>query len=204
MDYKQIPSDQIINQTIEALKAHGMSVLLVENKNQALSEVKKIIPAGSKIMNGSSTTLNEIGFSDMVNSEASPWTNLRAAVLKEPDMVKRFDLRRKYTVEADYFLSSVNAITEQGQLVAVDGTGSRVGAMPFVAKKLLIIASANKIVPDLDAAFKRIREYVFPLEDARMMKMSNSHTSFGKWVIVENEKDPTRIQLILVKEALGF
>ena len=155
-------------------------------------------------MNGSSTTLNEIGFSDMVNTETSPWDNLRAAVLKEPDMIKRFDLRRKFTGEADYFLSSVNAITQQGQLVAVDASGSRVGAMPFVAKRLLLVVSVNKIVSDLDAAFKRIREYVFPLEDARMMKMSNSHTSLGKWVIVENEKNPQRTQLILVKEPLGF
>lgn len=204
MDYKTIPSEQIINQTIEALKAHGMSAILVENKSQALNEIKKIIPAGSKVMNGSSTSLIEIGYSDLLKSGKHQWDDLHQQVLKEPDMMKRFNIRRMITADADYFLSSVNAITEQGQLVAVDGTGSRVGAMPFVAKKLLIVASANKIVLDLDSAFKRIREYVFPLEDARMMKMSNSHTSFGKWVIVENEKDPTRIQLILVKEVLGF
>lgn len=204
MDYKRIPSDEIINKTREALKVHGMSSVLVENKAEALEEIKKIIPTGSKILNGQSTTLIEIGFTDFLKRAKHPWNNLHAEILKESDMVKRTDLRRKLTVEADYFLSSVNAITQQGQLVSVDGTGSRVGAMPFAAKKLLIVASVNKIVENLDEAFKRIREYVHPLEDARIMKLLNFHSTFGKWVIMENEKNQQRTQLILVKEPLGF
>lgn len=204
MDYKKIPSNEVIDKAIEALKNHGMSSILVENKTQALEEIKKIIPAGSKLMNGSSTTLTEIGYMDLLKSGNHQWINLHDVILKEPDKIKRFELRRMKTADADFFLSSVNAITEQGQLVSVDGTGSRVGAMPFIAKKLLIVASVNKIVANLDEAFKRIREYVFPLEDARLMKILNSHTSFGKWVIMENEKNPQRTQLILVKEPLGF
>lgn len=204
MDYTKIPSDEIIKQTIVTLKSHGVSSTLVNNKQEALTEIINTIPAGSRILNGSSTSLIDVGFMDILKGGKHQWINLHAEILRESDPIKRFDLRRKALTEADYFLSSVNAITEDGKLVAVDASGSRVGAMPSAAKKLLLVVGANKIVPNLNSAFERIRNYVFPLEDKRMMKLYNIHTSFGKWVIIENESTPKRIQLILVKEALGF
>ncbi len=203
MDYKQIPGDEIIKKTMDNLKGHGMLSVLVDNKTQALEEIKKIIPKGSKVMNGSSITLEEIGYHNLLKQDHQ-WINLHDQILKENDMKKRFELRRKALAETDYFLSSVNAVTEDGLLVSVDATGSRVGAMPFVAKKLIFIISVNKIVKNLDAAFERIRTYVRPLEDVNMMNKFKIHTSFGKWIIIENEKNPERIQLILVKEPLGF
>lgn len=204
MDYTKIPDDGTINKTVEALERHGIQVVMVDSKKQALDQIIKEIPQGSKVTNGSSTTLEQIGYPDLLKSGQQKWINLRQAIFQEADPVKRMELRRKAITEADYFLLSVNAITEDGLLVSVDGTGSRVGAMPFAAKKLIIVSGVNKIVSNLEAAFKRIREYVFPLEDVRMMKMFNSHDNFGKWVIIESERIPERMKLILVKETLGY
>lgn len=204
MDFSKPADNLTVLKTIDSLKNHGIDVILVDSKKQALDELGKIIPENSKVMNGSSTTLEQIGYQDLLKSGQYKWKNLREEIMKETDQNKRFVLRRKALTDADYFLSSVNAITADGQLVSVDGTGSRVGAMPFAAKKLIIVSGINKIVDNLDTAFKRIREYVFPLEDARMIKLFNVHDDFGKWVIIENEKIPGRIKLILVKEALGF
>lgn len=204
MDYSKVASDEIIEKTITALQNHRIDVVLVENKKQALEEILKNIPEGSKIMNGSSTTLIQIGFSEMLKSGNHKWKNLHEDILKEKDYGKQSDLRRKALTKTDYFLSSVNAITEDGKLVAVDASGSRVGALPFAAKKVLIVAGANKIVPNLEEAFNRIRNYVINLENERAMKVYGMKSGFGKWVIIEKESIPNRIKLILVKEPLGF
>jgi hypothetical protein len=112
-------------------------------------------------------------------------------------------MRRK-SVTADYFISSVNAVTEDGVLLAVDATGSRVGAMPFAAKKLVLVIGAQKITKNLEEAIKRIKEYVLPKENKRAMEAYGMGTIFGKWVIIEKETSPSRIKVILVEESLGF
>jgi hypothetical protein len=204
MDYTKVPSIEVINKTITSLKNHGIEVILVDNRKQALEEISKNIPQGSKIMNGSSTTLIQIGFSDLLKSGNHKWINLHEEILKEKDYVKQSDLRRKAITEANYFLSSINAITEDGKLIAVDASGSRVGALPFAAEKILIIAGANKIVPNLEEAFARINNYVINLENERAMKVYGMKSSLNKWIIIEKESAPNRIKLILIKESLGF
>lgn len=204
MDYSKIPDDKIIEKTISALKDHRIDVILVDTKKQALEKILENVPAGSKIMNGSSTTLIQIGFSEMLKSGSHKWINLHEEILKEPDPAKQSDLRRKSVTDADYFLCSVNAITQDGKLVAVDASGSRVGALPFAAKKVLIVAGANKIVPNIEEAFTRIKNYVINLENERAMKAYGVKSSLNKWIIIEKESIPNRIKLILVKESLGF
>ncbi len=204
MDYSKVASNETIEKTIGALKNHGIDVILVDAKKQALEKILENVPEGSKIMNGSSTTLIQIGFSKMLKSGDHKWKNLHEDILKEKDYTKQSDLRRKALTEADYFLCSVNAITEDGKLVAVDASGSRVGALPFAAKNVLIVAGANKITFNLESAFDRIKNYVINLENERAMKVYGMKSGFGKWVIIEKESIPKRIKLILVKEALGF
>jgi len=204
MDYSKPVSDDVLLKTAEAVRKRNISVEIVSSRVAALQFIEKTVPPGSSVFNGSSTTLGDIGYTSLLESGDHRWKNLHAEIFAENDQMKRADLRRKALTDADYFLSSVNAITEAGELVACDNTGSRVGAFPFAAKKLLLIVGANKIVPTLADAMKRIKEYVMPLEDKRMMKMYSMHTAIGKWVIVEREAIPQRTTLVLVKEALGF
>ena len=204
MNYSKVPSNKIIEKTIQALKNNGIETILVDNKKQALGKILENIPEGSKIMNGSSTTLIQIGFSEMLKSGNHKWINLHGKILKEKDRAKQSYLRRSALTETDYFLSSVNAITQDGKLMAVDASGSRVGALPFAAKNILIVAGANKIVASLDGAFDRIRNYVINLENERAMKTYGVKSSLNKWIIIEKESIPNRIKLILVKESLGF
>lgn len=204
MDFATVQPDEVITQTKAALEKHGMNVEVVSNKQAALEWLKKNIPQRAKVMNGSSTTLAEIGFVDYLKANQHGWNNLHEEILKEQDYAKQSELRRKALVDTDYFLASANAITQDGQVVAVDNTGSRVGAFPFAAKKLVLVVGAQKITKDVSEAMQRIKEYVFPLEDKRMIGVYGFGSGYGKWVIIEQERTPNRIQILIVKEKLGF
>jgi L-lactate utilization protein LutB len=196
-------SDSVIDETVKNLTAHGFVVDVVETRQEALERVKNLIPAGAEVMSGSSTTLNEIGLMDYINSDASDWINLQAQLYAENDKEKRDQLRRA-SVTAEYFLASVNALSQTGALIAVDNTGSRVGAFPYAAQHLLLVASTQKITDSIESAMKRVREYVWPLEIKRAKAAYGIDSMTRKWVIMENENEAGRTHLILVKEKLGF
>lgn len=201
--WTKLPSEAVLNKTVAALQKRNFTVLVVNSRTDALTTLKNLVPSGAKVMTGSSTTLYQIGFMDYYLSGKTPWKTLGPEVYLEKDPQKQAILRRLSTT-ADYFLASVNAVAQTGELVACDASGSRVGAFPFAADKLVLVVGYQKICPTLVDAMQRIREYVFPLEDARALKAYGVHSMFGKWVIVENEKIPGRVTVILVKEALGF
>jgi L-lactate utilization protein LutB len=202
-NWASLATDELISKTVENMKKRGFNVEVVENRQEALEKLKAMLPTGAEVATGSSTTLNEIGFIDYLSSPEAKVDYVSPRIYAEPDPIKRTELR-KQALTADNFFASVNAISENGELVAVDQTGSRVGAMPFAAQKLILVAGTQKITPNLESAMQRIREYVFPLEDARAQKAYGSGSSFGKWVILEKEINPERIHVLLVKEALGY
>jgi hypothetical protein len=156
-----------------------------------------------EVMTGSSTTLYQIGFMDFYLSNKPKWNCLGPKIFNEKDLEKQQILRRKSDT-ADYFIASVNAITEDGLLLAVDRSGSRVSAYPFAAKNVILVIGIQKITSNLEQAMRRIREYVFQLEDERARRIYGTHTALGKWVIIENEFQKDRITIVLVKEVLGF
>jgi len=201
--WNTLPLPQIVEKTAEAVRSRGIRVLVAEDGDEALSLIRNLIPPGSEVMNGSSTTLIEIGYQDFVDSGKSGWKDLHAAVISENDAGKRAELRRE-SVSAEYFLSGANAIAQTGEIVACDATGSRVGAWPFAAKNLIIVSGINKIVPFLPDAILRVWEYAFRLEDARARKATGAPSIIGKCVILAHERNPGRVTLILVRESLGY
>ncbi|MEK6941305.1 MAG: lactate utilization protein, partial [archaeon] len=156
--WPNIPDEKTISHAIEAIKSRGIEVFLADSKKEALEKLISLIPKGAEIMNGTSTTLQEIGFVGFLKSGKHGWKNLQEEILKEKDMAKQMDLRRK-SVTAEYFLGSVNAIAKSGELVACDASGSRVTAYPFAAKNLILVVGIQKIAKSLEEAMKRIREY---------------------------------------------
>lgn len=203
MPFDKIPSDDVITKTAEAIKSRGINVIVVNSGKDARKLIIETIPKGAEVANGSSTTLHEIGYIDYLKAGQHGWKNYQEIILKEKDPQKQADLRRKATT-AEYFVGSVNAIAETGELVIVNASGSAVSAYPFAAKNLIIVAGAQKIVPTLEGAMKRVREYVYPLEEKRFFKEYGMHSTIGKWVIIEREIFAGRTTLILVKEKLGF
>jgi hypothetical protein len=201
--WNMLPTQEIVESTARAVEARGIRVMLADDGDEALSLLMKIIPPGSEVMNGSSTTLAEIGFLEFLESGKSGWKDLHAVVTSENDAEKREELRRK-SVGAEYFISGTNAVARTGELVSCDASGSRVGAWPFAARNLIIVAGINKIVPSLPDAMLRVWEYAYKLEDARVRRAQGTSSMIGKCVILSHEKYPGRVTLILVGEALGY
>jgi len=204
MNYETIPAAEIVAKTAEALKERSFNAIIVNTKEEALEKIKSLIPAGASIMNGSSVTLNQIGFVDYLKAGNSGWNNLHEAILAEKDVQKQTELREKSTL-AQYFLVSVHAITESGQLLIASASGSQLPSVIFSSDNVIFVVSTNKIVPTLEDASTRLKDYVFPLENERMKTVGYPGSVIGKLLIYEREINPARkITVILVNEKLGY
>jgi L-lactate utilization protein LutB len=201
--WNKIPSPTVLGNTITEIERRGIKVIVAENGEDALFVLKGLIPPGAEVMNGSSTTLIEIGYEEFIAGDTTGWNLLHKRITAENDSAKRAELRRK-SVTAEYFISGVNAISETGEIVGCDATGSRVGAWPFAAGHLILVSGTNKIVPTLDDALMRVRNYAFRLENARALKAYGIPSVLGKCVVFTNERIPGRTTLILINEALGY
>jgi hypothetical protein len=111
---------------------------------------------------------------------------------------------RKLGGAPDYAAGSVHAVTEDGQVLIASNTGSQLGPYAYGAGSVIWVVGAQKLVKDLDEAFKRLEEYVYPLEDEHMHQLYNTGTGVNKILIVNKEIRPNRITMIIVKEELGF
>jgi L-lactate utilization protein LutC len=197
--------DESINKTVAGLIGHGYKAVVVSTKQEALEAVKKIIPAGSSVMNGSSVTLEQIGFVDLLKSGTHGWNNLHAGIVSETDSLKQATLR-KQALLSDYYVGSVHALTEEGEFVIGSNTGSQLPHIVYSSTNLIFVVSTKKIVPELGAAMKRLVETVVPLEDKHMMELYKMGTALNKIVIFKGESPFNKrvISFVLVKEDLGF
>jgi hypothetical protein len=201
--WSSVPAEPIVASTAAAVEKRGVRVIRTADGAGALEILRAIIPPGSEVMHGSSTTLIEIGYENLLDTNPLGWKDYHALIAAENDEWRRADLRR-HAITAEYFLSSANAITRDGELVACDRTGSRTGAWLFGAKNLIIVAGANKIVQSLDEAHRRIREYAFPLENVRARHAYGIASGINKCAILAQEVSFGRTTLVLVNEVLGY
>lgn len=204
MKYDILASKTIIEKTMEALKMRGINAEFVETKDDALNRLKELVPAGSELMTGGSTTLDQIGFSEILIHGEHQWKNLKDEILSEKDATAQMELRKR-SVTADYMIGSVHAVVETGEVLVVNASGSSIPAYSFSSDNVIWIVGTQKIVPTIEEGFKRLREYCFPLEDKRMKNLGYPGSVIGKFLLFEKEINPNRkITLIFVNEKLGF
>lgn len=204
MKYEILASKDAIKRAMEALKARNINVELVTTKEDALRKINKMIPPEREVMTGGSTTLDQIGFTELLKSGKHTWKNLKDQILSEKDPVKQMELRKK-SVTSEYFLGSVHAVAETGEILIVNATGSSIPSNAYSSDNVIWIVGTQKIVSTLEEGFKRMREYCVPLEDKRMKSIGYPGTTIGKILIFEREINENRkINLIFVNEKLGF
>ena len=146
------------------MKKNNFEGLYVSDSKAALEEVMKRTPDGASVGIGGSVTLGQIGLLDALKNRKIQliWPFQQARSDEE-----QLELIRK-SFSADVFLSSTNAVTEDGKLFNVDASGNRVGAMFIGPKKTIIVCGVNKIVKDLEAAETRVREWAAPQNAKRL------------------------------------
>ena len=110
---------------------------------------------------------------------------------------------RKLGSAPDYVVGSVHAVTEEGALLIASFSGSQLGPYASGAGQVILVVGTQKIVPDLETGLRRIREYSYPLEDARAREAYGMGSAINKTLIIEGDF-PGRISVVLVKEQLGF
>lgn len=205
MDYTALPSRDSIEKTAQNLKERNVEAVILETKADALEKIKQLIPAGASVMNGSSRTLEEIGFIDYLKSDTHGWKNLHADIVAETDPIKQAQLR-KQAVLSDFYLGSVHALAETGEFIIASNTGSQLPHIVFTSPNLIFVVGTQKITPSLDEASRRVQNHVVPLEDARAMVAYKVHTRLSKELIFsyENPVMGRKVYLLLVNEKLGF
>ncbi len=200
-----------VQKLIANLEKRNINPYYVTNGEEAVRTALRLIEPGSRIGFGGSVTLEQIGILDLLR-ERDDVVLLDRTKVEDPE-----DLHRLYLemFSCDAFLSSVNAITMQGQLVSVDGRGNRVAMMAYGPRRVVIIAGKNKVTGNLEAAVDRIRKVACPMNVKRMKKLAESspiastieiteERIWGQLSVIERQLDGDRMHAILVDQELGF
>lgn len=205
MTFDTLASQETIAKVTTNLMGKGYIVTTVPSSQEALETIKALIPAGASVMNGSSKTLEQIGYIDYLKTEAHSWDNLHAKIVAEQDPQKQ-ELLRRQSVLSDYYIGSVHALVENGEFVVASNTGSQLPHIVYTSPNLIFVVSTKKIVPTLDEALKRLEEYVIPLEDENMKTKYGMGTQLSKLAIIKAESpfSTRNVHFLLVQEDLGF
>lgn len=196
---------------MEALKKRGYEPYFCETANQASELVLSLLPENGTVSWGGSVTLEEMELAQKVKAAEFPVIDRDQAKTKE----ERAAMMRQALV-CDTYLSSVNAISEDGVMFNIDGTGNRIAAIAFGAKQVILVVGMNKMCPDAKAARERARTYAAPNNGVRLalnlpcVKTGSCHDCNSEECIcsqiveMRRNRIPGRMKVILVGEALGL
>ncbi len=202
MKWDKLADSQSIKKAKQALEAGGIKVFVVESGKEAKEKALSLIQKGATVMTATSTTAQQIGL-DTAIDESREFVSLRKKITSLPESEQRAQARRINSAP-DYVVGSVHAVTEDGKIVIASNSGSQLAPYAFSAAHVIWVVGTQKIVKNIDEAMKRIEEYTFKLEDERMMEAYGMHSGIRKLLIVNSEVMPERINLIFIKEKLGF
>jgi hypothetical protein len=185
----------------ERLRERNFEVVIVDDGDAAKAEVLKRIPEGASIHSGKSKSLEDIGlFDELLENERYDF--LRRRTLKMDRRTQMGEIR-KLTSSPDIMVNSAHALTEAGQIVITSAAGGQIGPIASGAGHLILVIGSQKVVPDLDAAFRRIRDVAFPYEDARLREQMGVGTKITRTLILDGDFVPGRTTVILVREPVG-
>ena len=201
-------NDLLAQKVIKGLESRNMTGYYAHNKEEALETALSLIPEGSTVTMGGGMSIHEIGLSDALMSERYNFIDRDQMEDKRAAMLMAYD--------ADFFLSSCNAITEDGVLVNIDGNSNRVSAIAQGPHKVLFIVGMNKVCSDIDGAMKRARNVAAPINAQRFgidtpctrtgscMNCKSPDTICCQFLITRYSRHAGRIHVILVDDFLGF
>ena len=201
-------NELLASTVIKGLESRNMAGYYAKTKEEALKIALSLIPEKSTVTNGGSMSIQEIGLVEALTRGNYNYINRETYEDKRAAAVKAYD--------ADVYLGSTNAISNDGILVNIDGNSNRVSAYAFGPKKLILVVGMNKVADDLDGAMKRARSEAATM-NAQRFGLSTPCASTGKcfdckspdticcqFLITRYSRHKDRIHVILVDDELGF
>ena len=195
------PADRL-GRAAAALTAHGFTVETLDDAAAARARIPALIPAGASVFTGASETLRRSGIEADI-SASGRYDAIRPRVLAM-DRATEADAIRRLLASPDVAMGSVHAVTETGSLVIASGSGSQLPSYAGGAARVIWIAGAQKIVPDLESALRRVQEHCLPLESARTQAAYGSPSAINRLLVLNAELQPGRGVVLLLREAIGF
>ena len=201
-------NELLARKVIKGLESRNMTGYYAENREDALKIALGLIPEGSSVSMGGAMSAFEIGLVDALKSGNYNFIDRATFADRRDAAIAAYG--------ADVFLSSVNAMTEDGVLVNIDGNSNRVSAIAYGPKKIVMIVGMNKICADLDSAMKRARNVAAPTNAQRFglntpcsrtgacVDCKSPDTICCQFLITRYSRHEGRINVIIVNDSLGF
>lgn len=201
-------NELLAQKVINGLESRNMKGYYAANKEEALAKALELIPTGASVTMGGAMSAHEIGLVEALKKGDYNFIDRDAVEDKRAAMLQAYD--------ADFFLTSANAMTEDGVMVNIDGNANRVSAIAQGPKHVLVIVGMNKICVDADAAMKRARNVAAPINAQRFglstpcaktgacMDCKSPDTICCQFLITRYSRHADRIHVILVNDVLGF
>jgi len=201
-------NELLAQKVMKGLASRNMTGYYAASREEALQTALSLIPEGSSVTMGGAMSAHEIGLVEALKNDKYHFIDRDAYQDKRAAMLMAYD--------ADVFLSSVNAMTEDGMLVNIDGNANRVSAIAQGPRKVVFIVGMNKVCNDLDSAMKRARNVAAPINAQRFglstpctqtgacMDCKSPDTICCQFLITRFSRHAGRIHVILVNDSLGF
>lgn len=205
-------NEKKIDRTVKALKRNNMNGFYVKDRQELFNKVEQLVKKDSVVGCGGSATLGQIGVLEHLRSGRYKFLDREQEGIT-PERKKQI---QRETFFADAFFTSVNALTEEGELFNVDGIGNRVAAMLFGPDKVIVVCGVNKIVKNLEEAIGRNKRRSAPA-NARRLNCNTPCTTTGcctdcssknricnEYTFIRNQLDDSRIHVFIFNEDLGY
>ena len=201
-------NELLAQKVMKGLKSRNMTGYYAADKEEAKTIALSLIPEGGTVSMGGAMSAYEIGLVDAVKSGSYTFIDRDAIADKRSALLQAYD--------ADVFLSSANAITEDGVMVNIDGNANRVSCIAQGPRKVIFIVGMNKVCSDVDGAMKRARNVAATINTQRFglstpccktgacMDCKSPDTICCQFLITRFSRHPGRIHVILVNDNLGF
>ncbi len=185
-----------------ALTAHGFAAEILDDAAAARTRIKDLIPEGASVFTGASETLRLSGIEADINTSGR-YQAVRPRVLAM-DRATQGDEIRRLLASPGIAMGSVAAVTETGSLVIASASGSQLPGYAGGAARAIWIVGAQKVVPDLSTALRRVEDHALPLENARAQVAYGQPSAINRLLVLNAEPYPGRGTVLLLREAIGF
>ena len=193
---------QRLERAATALTAHGFTVEILDDAADARRRIKDLIPEGAIVFTGASETLRLSGIDEDINTSGR-YDALRQRT-RGMDRASELNEIWRLISTPDVIVGSVHAVTETGSLVVASASGSQLPGYAGAAARAIWIVGAQKVVPDLNTALRRVEEHCLPLESARAQKVYGQPSAINRLLVLNADLNPGRGTVLLLREAIGF